>query len=34
MKSNVPQALIPDYNTDNIVLLSGVFPKDDIVMRF
>jgi len=29
MKSNVPQALIPDYNTDNIVLLSGVFPKDD-----
>lgn len=29
MKSHVPQELIHDYNTDNIVLLSGAFPKDD-----
>jgi len=29
MKSHVPQELVHDYNTDNIALLSGVFPKDD-----
>lgn len=28
-KLNVPKYFIPDYNSENIILLSGDYPKDD-----